>query len=130
MPEDTNPSSAMGDIIGSTRKRLEQEKGGAETLKNLVAQIPIASEPPARSEPRPATNVPPGYFLQQSEPPSRSIAKKRPKHGPNRDETINMRATFAERDRFVTWCDLRSLSFPDGLMLLLDIAEGKVAGDK
>lgn len=128
MPERKSNPSPMGDIINSTRQRIEQSGDPADRLKNLVAATP-APKPakpaaaPAATE-RPAQQeLPSGYFPQVTSEVVSVTPKRRPQRGPLRDLHISMRISLPERDRLVRWCEARNLSLPDGVMALIDIAE-------
>jgi len=124
MPEDKPAASSMGDIIGSTRQRLEQPENPAERLKGLVAATATPKAPavaPIQREPT-GSSVPPNYFHQI--PQDLGVTPKRkPQRGPSRSLHISMRLSPPERDRLVKWCDDRNLSLPDGIMALIDLAE-------
>lgn len=129
MPDQNPAGSAMGDIIGATRQRLEQPVNPAERLKSLVAATaPVAhptSAPPAREPP--PTALPTNYFPQVTADAG-ITPKRKPQRGPARTLHISMRLSPPERDRLVNWCDDRNLSLPDGIMALLDKAEGAGEG--
>lgn len=123
---------AMDDIIGKTlsRRKPDEGKGALPDLKSLVGNIAVETQPPpsriANTEQlKPSA---PGYFPQQADYPDRRIVKKRPKRGETRTEHISLRMAPGERDRFYQWCNERDISTPDAIMLLMDIAEGKVTG--
>ena len=126
MPNDKAPVSSMGDIIGSTRQRLEQPEEPADRLRGLVAATAApkaAGIPPAQREPS-RSAVPANYFHQI--PAEVGVTPKRkPQRGPARTLHISMRLSPPERDRLVRWCDDRNLSLPDGIMALIDLAEGE-----
>jgi len=128
MPDQKPASSAMGDIIGSTRQRLEQPANPVDRLKNLVAATAPARPvpPPAREA---APTVLPGNYFPQVAADSGIVPKRKPQRGPARSLHISMRLSPPERDRLVQWCDERNLSLPDGVMALLDIAAGSGAGE-
>lgn len=114
----------MGDIIGTTRDRLQSAPGGGDRLRDL---IPARGAAPKPREARPsqlpdARELPSNYFPQVAED-SQLKPKRRPQRGPTRSIHITMRLAPAERDRFVSWCEDRNLSLPDGLIELLDGAE-------
>lgn len=117
-------SSAMGDIIGATRQRLDVPGNPADRLKNLVAAT-ITARPAAPREAG-APVLPSNYFPQVSSETG-IIPKRKPKRGPARSLHISMRLSPPERDRLVQWCDERNLSLPDGIIALLDLAEGEEA---
>lgn len=132
MPEPKTQASPMGDIIGSTRRRLEQGGDPADRLKNLVAATPAPRMPP-QAPPQstvvrePAPQTPSGYFHQvAADVPV--VPKRKPQRGPSRSLHISMRLSPPERDRLVRWCDERNLSLPDGIMALIDLAEGQGRG--
>lgn len=133
MPDQKPQGSAMGDIIGATRQRLEQGGDPADRLKSLVAATPspkIAPPAPAATpvsrEPAPQS-LPSNYFAQVSADVA-IIPKRKPQRGPSRSLHISMRLSPPERDRLVRWCDERNLSLPDGIMTLIDLAEGQERG--
>lgn len=130
MPEQNPAGSAMGDIIGSTRQRLEQPTNPADRLKSLVAATPQPKVASAPAAPREATTdtLPGNYFPQVAEVETAIIPKRKPQRGPARSLHISMRLSPPERDRLVTWCDERNLSLPDGIVALLDLADGRGEG--
>ncbi|ATP21849.1 MULTISPECIES: hypothetical protein [Sphingobium] len=126
MPEPKSAAGAMGDIIGSTRQRIEHSEDPADRLKNLIAATPKpapAAAPAPVREPAPTT-LPSGYFPQVASEVG-IIPKRKPQRGPARSLHISMRLSPPERDRLVRWCDDRNLSLPDGIMALIDLAEGQ-----
>lgn len=129
MPEQKPAGNSMGDIIGSTRQRLEQAEDPADRLKSLVAATASPGstlKPTPPREPAPAA-LPVGYFPQI--PSEMGVTPKRkPQRGPARSLHISMRLSPPERDRLVIWCDSRNLSLPDGIMALIDLAEGEGRG--
>ena len=129
MPDQNPAGSAMGDIIGATRQRLEQPVSTTERLKSLVAATAPVAHPtfttPAR-ESAPAA-LPTNYFPQVTADAG-ITPKRKPQRGPARTLHISMRLSPPERDRLVNWCDDRNLSLPDGIMALLDLAEGTGEG--
>lgn len=131
MPDDTPAAASMGDIIGTTRQRLEQPENPTERLKGLVAATAApkpSMPPPAHREPS-APALPANYFPQI--PADLGVTPKRkPQRGPARSLHISMRLSPPERDRLVRWCDDRNLSLPDGIMALIDLAEGQGRGDE
>ncbi|RIA46399.1 hypothetical protein DFR49_0940 [Hephaestia caeni] len=127
MPEPKPAAGALGDIIGSTRQRMEQTENPTDRLKTLVeaTQAPRAA-PPASPPRAPAPSLPANYFPQI--PTEFGVTPKRkPQRGPARSLHISMRLSPPERDRLVRWCDERNLSLPDGIMALIDLAEGEGA---
>ncbi|ETI65464.1 hypothetical protein HJG53_16145 [Sphingomonas sp. ID1715] len=126
MPEDKAAASSMGDIISSTRQRLEQPEAPADRLRGLVAATAApkpGGAPPVQREPA-GTAVPANYFHQI--PAELGVTPKRkPQRGPARSLHISMRLSPPERDRLVRWCDDRNLSLPDGIMALIDLVEGE-----
>lgn len=120
MPEPKSAAGAMGDIIGSTRQRIEHSEDPADRLKNLIAATP---KPAPAAAPAPTT-LPSGYFPQVASEVG-IIPKRKPQRGPARSLHISMRLSPPERDRLVRWCDDRNLSLPDGIMALIDLAEGE-----
>ncbi|PTD24613.1 hypothetical protein [Sphingomonas fennica] len=126
MPEDKAAVSSMGDIIGSTRQRLEQPEAPADRLRGLVAATAApkpASTPPVQREPA-GSALPANYFPQVTADLG-VTPKRKPQRGPARSLHISMRLSPPERDRLVRWCDDRNLSLPDGIMALIDLAEGE-----
>lgn len=134
MPEDKTAQgkgagSALGDIIGATRQRLDAPAADpASLLKDLVATT--ARPAPVQTPREPAPSVlPPNYFPQIPVETSAGagagaiIPKRKPQRGPARSLHISMRLSPPERDRLVRWCDDRNLSLPDGVMALLDLVE-------
>lgn len=128
MPEQKPQGSPMGDIIGSTRQRLEQGGDPADRLKNLVAATPAPrvatpapAAPPVGREP--ASQALPANYFPQVTADVAIIPKRKPQRGPSRSLHISMRLSPPERDRLVRWCDERNLSLPDGIMALIDLAE-------
>lgn len=122
--------SAMGDIIGSTRQRLVQPENPAERLKNLVAATTMAkpaSSPPPQARDRAPAALPGNYFPQVAQDHG-IVPKRKPQRGPARSLHISMRLSPPERDRLVKWCDERNLSLPDGIIALLDLADGEGQG--
>lgn len=114
----------MGDIIGTTRDRLQSAATGGDRLRGL---IPVRDSSPPAKEVRPSTSedartLPGNYFPQVAEE-SAVKPKRRPQRGPTRSIHISMRLAPAERDRFVAWCEDRNLSLADGLNELLDTAD-------
>lgn len=126
MSEQGPPKSAMGDIIGSTRQRLDQPGSPTDRLKNLVAATATPTIPPATPREAPPVTLPANYFPQVSNNGG-VTPKRKPQRGPARSIHISMRMSPPERDRLVAWCDDRNLSLPDGILALLALAEGKKA---
>ena len=129
MPDPNPTGSAMGDIIGSTRQRLEEPASPAERLKSLVAATTTAkpaATPPVHREAAPAAL--PGNYFPQVGADAGIVPKRKPQRGPARSLHISMRLSPPERDRLVQWCDERNLSLPDGIIALLDLAEGAGEG--
>jgi hypothetical protein len=124
MSEKAPPKSAMGDIIGSTRQRLDQPGSPTDRLKNLVAATAVSTPQPAPVRETPPAALPANYFAQVSGTAAMT-PKRKPQRGPARSIHISMRMSPPERDRLVTWCDDRNLSLPDGIMALLALAEGQ-----
>ena len=125
MPDQNPAGSAMGDIIGSTRQRLEQPASPQDRLKSLVAATTPAKPsavPPSTRET--ATTGLPGNYFAQVAFEAGIIPKRKPQRGPARSLHISMRLSPPERDRLVKWCDERNLSLPDGIIALIDLAEG------
>lgn len=121
-------SSAMGDIIGSTRQRLEQPDSPADRLKNLVAATaPAKAATSAQPVQNPVPRAIPTNYFPQVTLEAGVTPKRKPQRGPARSLHISMRLSPPERDRLVTWCDERNLSLPDGIVALLDMVEGKGA---
>jgi hypothetical protein len=126
MPDPKTAGSAMGDIIGATRQRLEQPDSPADRLKALVAATTPSKPTIAASAPRePASGTLPGNYFPQVAVETGLIPKRKPQRGPARSLHISMRLSAPERDRLVTWCDQRNLSLPDGILALLELAEGQ-----
>ena len=120
---DGGRAGQLGDLVGSTRDRLQVAGSPADRLKGLV---PERVSPPSDVEPplAPAAAMPNNYFPQITD--NVMVApKRRPQRGPTRSIHISMRLAPAERDRFVRWCEDRNLSLADGLGELLDAAEGQ-----
>lgn len=129
MRDGKSSASTMGDIISSTRQRLEQSDAPADRLKSLVAATAapkLAASPPTHREAAQPV-LPPNYFPQITTDVV-ITPKRKPQRGPARSHHISMRLSAPERDRLVTWCDERNLSLPDGVMALIDLAEGKGRG--
>lgn len=127
---DRNPTgSAMGDIIGTTRQRLEDPASPAERLKSLIAATVPAKPATTPLAQREAAPVPlPGNYFAQVGVDVGIVPKRKPQRGPARSLHISMRLSPPERDRLVKWCDERNLSLPDGVIALLDLAEGEGEG--
>ena len=126
MPDPNPTGSAMGDIIGSTRQRLEEPASPKSRLAGLVAAtttVKPAATPPVHREAAPAA-LPGNYFAQVGVEAS-VVPKRKPQRGPARSLHISMRLSPPERDRLVKWCDDRNLSLPDGIIALLELAEGQ-----
>lgn len=129
MAETKPAASAMGDIIGKTRQRLETPDDPTERLKSLVATTTTARPAPDRPAPREtAQPVLPSNYFPQIQADAGNIPKRKPMRGPARTSHITMRLSQPERERFVLWCDARNLSLPDGLIALLDLIEGEGRG--
>lgn len=132
MSEADPKSSALGDIIGATRKRLEEPRDPADRLRGLVAATVTATSDPVSPGPMPRVPhdvaLPPNYFPQVATQPA-VVPKRKPQRGPTRSLHISMRLSVPERDRLVRWCEVRNLSLPDGIVALLDLAEGNGTGD-
>ncbi len=130
MPDQNPAGSAMGDIIGATRQRLEQPASPSERLKSLVAATtPAAPAPGAHAAREAAPAVLPTNYFPQVTADVGIIPKRKPQRGPARTLHISMRLSPPERDRLVKWCDDRNLSLPDGIMALIDRAEGGGEGN-
>lgn len=131
MPDEKAAASSMGDIIGSTRQRLEQPEAPADRLKSLIAATAVPTPPatsPVQREPA-GSALPSNYFAQI--PSEMSVTPKRkPQRGPARNLHISMRLSPPERDRLVRWCDDRNLSLPDGIMALIDLAQEEGRGQE
>jgi len=124
MAENNPTGSAMGDIIGTTRQRLEEPANPAARLRSLVAatsQAKPAAAPLAPKEAAPA--VLPGNYFAQVTAETGIVPKRKPQRGPSRSLHISMRLSPPERDRLVKWCDERNLSLPDGIIALLELAD-------
>lgn len=125
MPDPNPTGRAMGDIIGSTRLRLEEPVSPADRLKNLVAATSAATPTISPPAPREAAQAAlPGNYFPQVGIETGIVPKRKPQRGPARSLHISMRLSPPERDRLVMWCDARNLSLPDGILALLDLAEG------
>lgn len=125
MPDQNPAGSAMGDIISSTRQRLEQPANPADRLKDLVAATTLAKPSAAAPTPREASpSILPGNYFPQVAYETGIIPKRKPQRGPARSLHISMRLSPQERDRLVKWCDERNLSLPDGIIALIDLADG------
>ena len=121
-----NPASAMGDIIGSARQRLEQPQEPSERLKSLVAATAVAKPSAQTIEPHvPSSAALPNNYFPQVAQSAGITPKRKPQRGPARSLHISMRMSPPERDRLVSWCDERNLSLPDGIVALLSLAEGQ-----
>lgn len=128
MSDSNSTSSAMGDIIGSTRQRLEQPASHGDRLKNLVAATsPTKPATSAQAFHDPAPGIVPTNYFPQVALEVGITPKRKPQRGPARSLHISMRLSPPERDRLVKWCDERNLSLPDGIVALLDMLEGKGA---
>lgn len=132
MPDKAPSGSAMGDIIGSARQRLEQPASPTDRLKALVAATaPQPAEPIQRPQSYAQTRLEthssalPGNYFPQIATDTGITPKRKPLRGPARTLHISMRLSPLERDRLVQWCDERNLSLPDGIVSLLDLAEGQ-----
>ncbi|MEO0030474.1 MAG: hypothetical protein RIS94_232 [Pseudomonadota bacterium] len=126
MPDPNPTGNAMGDIIGSTRQRLEEPVSPADRLKSLVAAtapVKPTAMPTMHREPAPAAL--PGNYFMQVPTEAGHVPKRKPQRGPARSLHISMRMSPPERDRLVKWCDERNLSLPDGIIALLELVEGK-----
>ncbi|WP_375383615.1 hypothetical protein [uncultured Sphingomonas sp.] len=122
---DEGRAGQLGDLVGSTRDRLQATGSPADRLKGLVPER-VAPRTEAEVTVAPAAAMPSNYFPQVTE--GGAVApKRRPQRGPTRSIHISMRLAPAERDRFVRWCEDRNLSLADGLGELLDAAEGSKA---
>lgn len=129
MPDPNPMGSAMGDIISSTRQRLEEPASPADRLKSLVAATTTArptAAPPAHREASPGAL--PGNYFPQVGADVGIIPKRKPQRGPARSLHISMRLSPPERDRLVQWCDERNLSLPDGIIAMLDLVQGAGEG--
>lgn len=125
MPEDKPAASSMGDIIGSTRQRLEQPESPTDRLKSLVAATATPKPSPPSVQREPTGSVLPTNYFPQIPAELGVTPKRKPQRGPARSLHISMRLSPPERDRLVRWCDDRNLSLPDGIMALIDFAEGE-----
>ena len=67
----------------------------------------------------------PANYFPQVQAEIAAIPKRKPMRGPARTKHITMRLSQPERDRLVLWCEARNLSLPDGIIALLDLAEGE-----
>lgn len=130
MPDSNPLGSAMGDIIGSTRQRLENPTNPADRLKDLVAATTKAKPAaPASTLRETAPTSLPGNYFPQVNSEAGIVPKRKPQRGPARTLHISMRLSPPERDRLVRWCDERNLSLPDGIIALLDLADGEGGRD-
>jgi len=128
MSEHKSTPVGMGDMIGATRQRLDAKPDPVSRLQELVAATP-KPKATVSSSPEPARGDPPAnYFHQVVEPPV-VTPKRSPKKGPTRSQHVTMRLSAPERERFVRWCDERNLSLADGIMTLLDLADGQGGRD-
>lgn len=127
MSEGKAAASSMGDIIGSTRQRLETSEAPADRLKNLIAATPKPAPVPQDFR-EPAKPILPTNYFPQIPSEVGVTPKRKPQRGPARSLHISMRLSPPERDRLVRWCDDRNLSLPDGIMALIDFAEGEGRG--
>jgi hypothetical protein len=126
MPDPNPTGSAMGDIISSTRQRLEEPESPADRLKSLVAATTMAKPAPPQPVNREAAPAAlPGNYFPQVGIEAGFVPKRKPQRGPARSLHISMRLSPPERDRLVKWCDERNLSLPDGIIALLDLAQGE-----
>lgn len=126
MSEQKSAPVGMGDMIGATRQRLDAKPDPASRLQELVAATP---KPKHAVNPSPETargEPPANYFPQIVQPPV-VTPKRSPKKGPTRSQHVTMRLSAPERERLVHWCDERNLSLADGIMSLLDLADGRDA---
>lgn len=129
MPDEKPSASSMGDIISSTRQRLEQPDATADRLKNLIAATPKPTPPPMAPVQRdPAGSSLPSNYFPQVAADMAVTPKRKPQRGPARSLHISMRLSPPERDRLVRWCDDRNLSLPDGIMALIELAESEGRG--
>lgn len=129
MPDEKAAASSMGDIIGSTRQRLEQPEAPADRLKSLIAATAVPTAPPRPMAQREPVNSPlPTNYFPQIPVDTAVTPKRKPQRGPARSLHISMRLSPPERDRLVRWCEDRNLSLPDGIMALIDLAEGEGRG--
>lgn len=124
MSEQKTAPMGMGDMIGATRQRLDAKPDPASRLQELVAATPkpkaAVNPPPGQARGEPPAN----YFHQVVESPV-VTPKRSPKKGPTRSQHVTMRLSAPERERLVLWCDERNLSLADGIMSLLDLADGQ-----
>lgn len=126
MAEPKRATPAMGDIIGKTRQRLETNDDPTARLKSLIASTPPAGAAVDPSPTRePVRPTPPANYFPQVQAETAAIPKRKPMRGPARTKHITMRLSQPERDRLVLWCEARNLSLPDGIIALLDLAEGE-----
>lgn len=131
MPDEKAAASSMGDIIGSTRQRLEQPEAPTDRLKSLIAATTVPTTPPRPPVQRePAGSPLPSNYFPQIPADMGVTPKRKPQRGPARSLHISMRLSPPERDRLVRWCDDRNLSLPDGIMALIDLAQGEGRGQE
>jgi hypothetical protein len=124
MSEHKSAAVGMGDMIGATRQRLDAKPDPASRLQELVAATP---KPKATVNPSPeiAWREPPANYFPQVVQPPVVTPKRSPKKGPTRSQHVTMRLSAPERERLVQWCDERNLSLADGIVSLLDLADGQ-----
>ena len=114
----------MGDIIGTTRDRLQSASAGGDRLRGLIpARGASAKTRDVQTSPSADARALAGNYFPQVAEDTAVKPKRRPQRGPTRSIHISMRLAPAERDRFVAWCEDRNLSLADGLNELLDAAE-------
>lgn len=129
MPDGSQTKADMGDLIGSTRERIATQTPGGDTTAKLQALVAATAtpkpKPPVAPAPEPISAEPPRNYFPQVPATTGITPKRTPKKGPTRALSMTMRVSAPERDRLVRWCDERNLSLADGVMALLDIAEGQ-----
>ena len=90
--------------------------------------VPAKPAAPVPTHREAAPAVLPGNYFPQVSIEAGIVPKRKPQRGPARSLHISMRLSPPERDRLVKWCDERNLSLPDGIIALLDLAEGEGEG--
>lgn len=125
MSDEAKAKPVMGDLIGSTRQRLETASAPDNPSARLQALVAATPKPKAIAVPQPEAPAaePPANYFAQVAGATAVTPKRTPKKGPTRSLSMTMRLSAPERDRFVRWCDDRNLSLADGVMALLDMAD-------
>lgn len=119
-------SSPMGDLVSSTRQRIDQPQSQSADLANLVRMTvpgPKIEDASGRGRDSHPAMPPSNYFPQNASPDQMPAKRKVTKVA--RTLPVNMRLNAAERERLYRWCEDRNLSLPDGVMALLEMAEGR-----